>query len=215
MPIWNTGQCFCIPKEVAVSDDNEKNGSDFDFDFDSFAEQSESVDTSQPFESNDLGGDVSPFATADFEPVTDDGGVSADNPFFAESSPEAADVAEPVSLAKSEKPEKSADRESVFSTNDIPGILCLAAAGALVLIMLVQNVMSLLFHTDSIFCAVCYVASFDIIGLGAVTVPVLIYKRRAEIGLFNVLLGVSAAALFGGVLIMLTEFYHYGFVIKP
>jgi hypothetical protein len=208
MPIESTEQCFCVPKEVAVSDDSEKNVNDFEFDFDSFAEPDTSVDAPQPFESNDLSGDVPPFETDNFEAVTNDSSVSADNPFFAKSLPDNENAAEPALLEKSEK---SAGGTFDFSANDVPGILCLAAAGTLLLIMLVQNVMSLVFCGGSILRAVCYVAAFDIIGLGAVAVPALIYKHRSEIGLFNVLLGVSSMALFVGVLIMLTEFYRYGF----
>jgi hypothetical protein len=95
--------------------------------------------------------------------------------------------------------------------------LCVAFTVFLLVSLLAFNIAVFYSHSpDSpIMQTLCFLGAFNIVGLVLAAVPVLFYKFPKERTLPNVLLGISAAALFSGVLVLVTEFYSYSFILKP
>jgi hypothetical protein len=93
--------------------------------------------------------------------------------------------------------------------------IIIAFSGFLFFALLVHNVASILAGGGSVMQTLCYISAFDIVGLCAAAAPFMCIKERKHINLFQVLLGMSSTALCLGVLVLLTEFYRYGFIIKP
>jgi hypothetical protein len=58
-----------------------------------------------------------------------------------------------------------------------------------------------------------FMGAINIVGLAAMSVPVLFYRFPKERTLPNVMLGVSVVALFIALQIAITEFYRYGFAV--
>ncbi|MDR3182807.1 MAG: hypothetical protein LBT89_07815 [Planctomycetaceae bacterium] len=192
-----------------MSADNENNTSNFDFNFDEFAASDDAPAADMPL-------------PADTDGFPDS--VSADNPFLntddeivqPEESVIPAEVASDTEpeLAKKPKPAKKEKTPKEKTPRDLHSNLCLTFAGCVIAVLLLQNVFAF-FRGSGILQTLCFIGIFDIIGLCAVAVPVMFYRNKDELDVFKVMLGVSSMALFAGVLIMLTEFFRYGFVIKP
>ena len=122
---------------------------------------------------------------------------------------------------KKEKKEKIV-KEKESSSEPVPRdwgtVLCIIFSVFLLVSLLTFNVAAL-FSRDAnstIMGTLCFLGAFNLIGLTLVAVPVLFYKFPKERTLPNVLLGVSAAAMFTGVLLLVSNFYYYyGFAISP
>jgi len=128
---------------------------------------------------------------------------------------------------KPEKSEKKADIKKEKSVKepkpagdrvplDLAAILCIAFSVFLLVSLLVFNVAAFLTAGGSLMQTLCFLGAFNIIGLVLVAVPILFYKFPQERTLPNVLLGLSAGALFTSVLLFVHNFYYYyGFTLSP
>jgi hypothetical protein len=208
---------------IAVSENNEDKLESFDFDFDSFGSENPPSPLEGASSSVDLGNELG--AMAD--------GVSPDNPFLdgaatgeigvpeqtGETLSEAAEEEKPVVGKKDKKvkPPKEKKPAGEHLPRDLGTVLCLAFSIFLLVSLLLLNVTAFLCRPSggSILQTLCFIGAFDIVGLAAAAVPILFYKFPKERTLSNVLLGVSAVAMFSGVLVLLTEFYRYSFILKP
>lgn len=155
-----------------------------------------------------------------------DGGVSADNPYisdsttgktkkgwFSKNKEKSAKEAKPKNekVAKEKKP--SGERMPL----DLAAILCIAFSVFLLVSLLMFNIAAILTRgpESTIMQTFCFLGAFNIIGLAAAAVPILFYKFPKEQTLPNILLGISVVASFGSLLMLLTEFYRYGFLLNP
>jgi len=94
-------------------------------------------------------------------------------------------------------------------------ILCLGIAGFLALNLLVINVAAFL-SAKEIMPLLLFLGTINLVGLTAISVPLLFLRAdKKDRTLTNVMLGVSVVVLFGGLMIMFTEFYQYSFIVKP
>jgi hypothetical protein len=75
------------------------------------------------------------------------------------------------------------------------------------------NVAGLLTGGKSLMQTLCFLGAINIVGLAAATVPILFYRFPKERTLPNVMLGIAAVAMFCSLLVVVTEFYLYGFVM--
>jgi hypothetical protein len=215
-----------------------------------------SRDNKSSFESNDPDGiDLSAF----------DSGISADNPYFQDSTTESSTEDSSVEYdstdtsdmpgggakadakkkgfggwfakgkdkpakEKKEKPLKEAKpkkekvvKEKVVKEKKPAGeavprdwetILCIAFSVFLLVSLLMLNLGAFL-TSKNIMQTLCWLGAFNVIGLAAASVPILFYKFPKERTLPNIMLGISAVAMFSGLLLLLTEFYSYSFIMKP
>jgi hypothetical protein len=98
---------------------------------------------------------------------------------------------------------------------DLGTILCIALSAFWLVSLLMFNIAGFLTRGDSIMQTLCFLGAINIIGLPVAAVPLLFYKFPKERTLPNVMLGVATAAMFGTLLIAVTEFYSYGFILQP
>jgi len=155
-----------------------------------------------------------------------EGGVSADNPYISGSATGkkkkgwfSKDKDKPAKEAKPKK-EKTVKEKKPAGERvplDLAAILCIAFSVFLFVSLLMFNIAAILTRgpESTIMQTLCFLGAFNIIGLAAAAVPVLFYKFPKEQTLPNVLLGISAVASFSGLLMLLTEFYRYGFLLNP
>jgi len=127
---------------------------------------------------------------------------------------------------KKEKPQKEAKpkKEKVVKEKKPAGepvprdwgtILCIAFSVFLLVSLLMLNIGALLTSGNSLMQTLCFLGAFNVVGLAAASVPILFYKFPKERTLMNTMLGISAVAMFSGLLLLLTEFYCYSFIMKP
>jgi hypothetical protein len=99
---------------------------------------------------------------------------------------------------------------------DLPTILCIAFTVFLLASLLVFNVVTFLYRGPSMMQTLCFMGAFNLVGLAVAAVPILFFKSPKEWWtLPNVMLGISVAALFSGVMVLVYEFYSYDFIVKP
>ncbi len=208
-----------------MSQDNENNADDFDFDF--------LADDPGNSEGNEgVGADAavppadSPFEGFDLpEPgAFPDSNDSLNDTPFADS----VDAAPPVDTVDTKKIKKKKEKKPRVlkdrtSGNKEPlgleGILYLSFGGLCVLVLLVWNILTFTSDTKALgigsSSVLYYVIAMDIIGLvGIVSVPFLLFLHRKSVDIFKVGLGVSAMALSFGVILLLTAIFRYDFTIK-
>ena len=154
------------------------------------------------------------------------GGVSADNPYLNDSATSKKKKGwfskSKDKPAKEEKPKKEKTVKEKKPAGeriplDLPAILCIAFSVFLMVSLLMFNIAAILSRgpESTIMQTLCFLGAFNIIGLAAAAVPILFYKLPQERTLPNVLLGISAVASFSGLLMLLNEFYCYGFLLRP
>ena len=225
-----------------MSEDNQ-NTDPFDFDFDSFTADSPPDSTDSPFDGNPFG-DVPAISEGEISAdnsslsdasVLDDSAV--DNP--ADEFEQAAELSDTVpadgestdskkkgffgrlSKAKNKSTkENKAKKEKKPSVGEpVPldwgKILCIVFSVFLLASLLIFNVTAFLWGGSSIMQKLCFMGAFNIVGLAAAAVPILFYKYPQDRTLPNVMLGISAVAMFCSVLIAVNAFYQYGFILKP
>ena len=111
---------------------------------------------------------------------------------------------------KKEKVPKDKDTaDKPVMPRDWGTILCIAFSVFLLVSLLIFNIGTFLSRGDSLMQTLCFLGAFDIIGLVLVAVPVLFYKFPQERTLPNVMLGISVAAMFTGVLIFVHNYFDY------
>ena len=93
-------------------------------------------------------------------------------------------------------------------------ILCIAFSVFLLASLLMLNIGALL-TSKSLMQTICFLGAFNVVGLAAAAVPILFYKLPKERTLPNIMLGIAAVAMFGGLLLLLTECNRYSFILKP
>ena len=220
-----------------MSDDN-NNSEPFDFDFGSLDADEPQVRTGDS--AFDLGNPMGDSSLVDDLPPLD-GGVSADNPFLNDSKAGGEETnakkkggggwfskgkkepkekpekkvnlkKETSKKEKTEKAEKPA-RESV--PRDWETILCMAFSLFLLASLVMFNVAAFLTRGPDIWQTLCFMGVINLIGLPAAAVPYLFYKFPKERTLPNVMLGIAAVAMFSGLILIVTDFYRYAFMIKP
>jgi len=158
--------------------------------------------------------------------AADDVGVSADNPYLSDSAVGkkkkgwfSKSKDKPIKEAKPKKEKTVKEKEPAGERVplDSATILCIVFSVFLLVSLLVFNIAAILTRgpESTIMQTLCFMGAFNIIGLAAAAVPTLLYYYPKERTLPNVLLGVSAVASFGGLLLLLTEFYRYGFLLNP
>ena len=216
-----------------MSDDN-NNSESFDFDFDSFNADEPQVNAGEG--AFDLGNPV-----GDDMPIGDempplDGGVSADNPYLSDSATGEEKTEKKkkggwFSKGKKETKEKPGKKVSLKKEKDektekpprepVPRnwetILCIAFSVFLLVSLLMFNIAALLTRgpQSTFLQTLCFMGTINLMGLPAAAVPYLFYKLPKGRTLPNVMLGIAAVAMFGGLMFMVTDFYRYGFIIKP
>ncbi|GHT21485.1 hypothetical protein FACS189419_02460 [Planctomycetales bacterium] len=117
---------------------------------------------------------------------------------------------------KSKKKEKPAKKKPVKTAapRDWNGTICLFFAGLVLLVLIAANLVTLL-SSSNFMQTLIFLGTLDVLGLCIVAVPVMFYRKREDINVFNVLLGIASSAMFIGVIVMITEFFRYGFTFKP
>lgn len=208
-----------------MSADNEKNTDNFvDFDFEELAKTDNPPDLPETFPSEASSEDNAPFGddasvpfSADVHTHAEENVETADGETVSTDNPYLNTTAKPAKKerAKKTKPKKEKRQGDLLRSGDLQGTLCLVFAGFLTFALLTHNIASILCRGDSLLQTLCFIGAFDIVGLCGIAVPVLFYRYKEDLDLFKVMLGISSAALFVGVLMMLTEFFRYGFMIKP
>ena len=129
-------------------------------------------------------------------------------------------VKEKKEKAKKEKKEKVV-KEKAPAGEPVPRdwgtILCIAFSLFLLASLLMFNIAAVLSRgpESTIMQTLCFLGAFNIVGLAAAAVPILFYKFPKERTLPNVMLGIAAVATLSTILIAVTEFYRYGFILKP
>jgi len=154
-----------------------------------------------------------------------EGGVSADNPYLSDSAAGkkkgwfSKNKDKPTKEAKPKKEKTVKEKKSAGERIplDLAAILCIAFSVFLLVSLLMFNIAAIFTRgpESTIMQTLCFLGAFNIIGLAAAAVPVLLYKFPEGRTLPNVLLGISAVASFSGLLMLLTEFYRYGFLLSP
>ena len=155
-----------------------------------------------------------------------EGGVSADNPYLSDSAASkkkqgwfSKSKDKPVKEAKPKKEKVIKEKKPVGERMplDLPAVLCIAFSVFLLVSLLMFNIAAILTRgpESTIMQTLCFLGTFNIVGLAAAAVPILFYYSPKERTLPNVLLGVSAVASFSGLLMLLNEFYRYGFLLSP
>ena len=155
-----------------------------------------------------------------------EGGVSADNPYLNDSATskkkkgwfsKSKDKSAKEEKPKKEKAVKEKKPAGERMPLDLPAILCIAFSAFLMVSLLMFNIAAILTRgpESTIMQTLCFLGAFNIIGLAAAAVPIMFYKFPQERTLPNVLLGISAVASFSGLLMLLNEFYRYGFLLSP
>jgi len=94
-------------------------------------------------------------------------------------------------------------------------ILCISFSVFLLASLLMFNIAAFLTGGNSLMQTLCFLGAFNLIGLAAAAVPILFYKFPKERTLPNVMLGIAAIATCTSLLIAVTEFYRYSFILKP
>jgi len=95
-------------------------------------------------------------------------------------------------------------------------ILCIVFSALWLVCLLVFNIAAFLYSREagiSLMQTLAFMGAINIVGLAAASVPILFYKFPQERTLSNVMLGISATAIFIAVQIAITEFYRYGFIM--
>lgn len=218
-----------------MSDDN-NNSDPFDFDFDALNGENPPIRDEEPFDlDNPFGDDI----------VVSRGGVSADNPYLGDSiaadlpveseqnerteHPDESDTKGDDKIKRKgfwggkgksgkEKVGKVAKEKKPLGElvpQDLGAALCVAFTVLLLISLAVCNIAAFLTRGSSILQTLCFLGAFNIVGLVLLAVPILFYKFPNERTLPNVLLGISVVALFSGVLVLVSEFYSYSFILKP
>jgi len=217
-----------------MSDDNNDFES-FDFDLDlsnagtPLASTEEGAfDLSQPIGDDLMGDDLPPL----------DDGVSTDNPYlndstageketsekkkerggwFSKKKKETEKKPEIKESLKKEKTEKAEKPSGESVPRDWEMILCIAFSVFLLVSLLMFNIAALFIRgpESTMMQTLCFIGAINLIGLPAAAVPYMFYKFPKERTLPNVMLGIAAVAMLGGLMFVVTDFYRYGFIIKP
>jgi len=221
-----------------MSDDN-NNSEPFDFDFDALNQENPPEKPEESFDlDNPFGDDIvvsSKGVSAD-NPYLDGSAVYNDSTadVLAEESEQTSDAVseEPkktkkgfwgskgktktknVPKEKKEKVVKEKKPLKDLTPRDMGTALCVAFTLFLFASMLVFNIAAFFTSGSSMMQTLCFLGAFNIVGLALIAVPLLFYKFPQERTLPNVLLGISVVAIFSGVLILLTEFSNYSFILK-
>ncbi|MDR0328709.1 MAG: hypothetical protein LBI05_10480 [Planctomycetaceae bacterium] len=119
---------------------------------------------------------------------------------------------------KKEKASKKSEPAGEPVPRDWGMILCIAFSLFLLASLLLFDIVAFLLprgEGSTIVHTLCFLGAFNLVGLVAAAVPILFYKFPNERTLPNVMLGISSVALTGTVLIAVTEFYRYSFILKP
>jgi hypothetical protein len=117
---------------------------------------------------------------------------------------------------KKEKIVKEKEGEPVpRAPRDWGAILCIALSFFLLVSLLMFNIATFLTSGNSILQTLCFLGAFNIVALAVAAVPILFYKYPEQRTVPNVMLGVSTAAMFCSVLIAVSAFYQYNFVLGP
>jgi len=100
---------------------------------------------------------------------------------------------------------------------DVGAILCIVFSVCLLASLLLFNVAAFLSREPggSMMQTLCFMGAINLIGLAAASVPVLFYQFPQWRTLPNVMLGISAVAMLSTVMVAVTEFYRYGFMLSP
>ena len=124
-------------------------------------------------------------------------------------------VKEKKEKPKKEKVAKERKPKGESVPLDLGTVLCFAFSLFWLGSLLMLNVAAFFSRgpDSTIMQTVCFLGAFNIVGLVPAAVPILFYKFPKERTLPNIMLGISVAAMFGAILIAVTEFYHYGFVL--
>jgi hypothetical protein len=99
--------------------------------------------------------------------------------------------------------------------------LCLTSSGLLLLALIAVNIILLVFQpykelNVGFSATIYYLIGFNLVGgAGIVAVPFLFYKYRKENDLFQTMLGISVMALSFAVIILMTEFLRYDYMLNP
>jgi hypothetical protein len=215
---------------IAVSENNNSenntNPDPFDFDFDNLNTENvpenkgSSFDMDNPFPEDSATVNLAEESGADESATEESEGVS---PEAAPIGVEKADKKKkgfwgskeknPKEKAVKEKKEKVPAGET--APRDWGTILCIAFSAFLLASLLVFNIAAFATSGKSMMQTLCFLGAVNIVGLALAAVPILFYKFPKERTLPNVMLGISVVALFSGVLMLVTEFYRYDFILKP
>jgi len=116
---------------------------------------------------------------------------------------------------KKEKVAKEKEPAGEPVPRDWGTILCIAFSLFLLASLLMFNIAAFATSGNSMMQTLCFLGAFNLIGLAAAAVPILFYKFPKERTLPNVMLGIAAVATCTSLLIAVTEFYRYSFILKP
>ncbi len=120
---------------------------------------------------------------------------------------------------KEKKPRKSGGAAGHREPLGLEGVLCLVLGGLLALGLILSNVYVILSDRSAfgigLSSLITYIVFVDFVGLiGVVSVPFLFLAYRKTLDVFKVGLGLSAMAMSLGVMLLVTEFFRYDFMIK-
>lgn len=226
-----------------MSDDS-KNSDPFDFDFDALngenppEKAADSFDLDNPFgndivvQRKEVGAD-SPYSDDLPADIAADGTLAEESEQTDEAAPAETDKKkkkgfwgskektktkpqkEKVVKEKKEKVTKEKRSLKELLPRDMGSALCAAFSIFLLVSLLIFNITAFLTSGKSIMQTLCFLGTFNLIGLAAAAVPILFYKFPQERTLPNIMLGIAAVAIFTTVMVAVTEFYTYDFIINP
>ncbi|MDR1964067.1 MAG: hypothetical protein LBQ50_09845 [Planctomycetaceae bacterium] len=119
---------------------------------------------------------------------------------------------------KDKQPEKTEKIKSNRKPIGLGSALSLTFGGLLLFALVVVNIVQFVSPpSDVSFSSIIYyLIGVDLIGgIGIVAVPFLFHVYKKEIDLFQIMLGISVMALSFAVLLLMTEYFRYGFTRKP
>ena len=126
------------------------------------------------------------------------------------------DAGESEGSEKKKKVAKEKKSASERTPVDFGGTICIVFSALWLACLLVFNIVALLYAQEagiSLMQILTFMGAINIVGLAALSVPVLFYKFPQGRTLPNVMLGIAAVAIFIGVQVAITEFYRYGFMV--
>ena len=101
---------------------------------------------------------------------------------------------------------------------EVGEILCIGFTALWLACMLLFNIVALLYYFQgegvSLLQTLAFMGAINIVGLAGASVPILFYRFPKERTLPNVMLGISAFAMFIAIQIAVTGFYRYGFALS-
>ena len=101
---------------------------------------------------------------------------------------------------------------------EVGEILCIGFTALWLACMLLFNIVALLYYFQgegiSLLQTLAFMGAINVVGLAGASVPILFYRFPKERTLPNVMLGISAFAIFIAIQIAVTGFYRYGFALS-